>query len=91
MSAALIAAVFWVLAATATALLPMRRQMVPGVILLVLAPLLIGWIAIAHGWYWAVPALLGFLSMFRNPLIYFWKRWTGRPVSLPPELQDRAE
>ncbi len=91
MTAPLIAAVVWVLAATATALLPMRRQMVPGVILLALAPVLIVWLGAQHGWVWVIPALLAFLSMFRNPLIYFWKRSTGRPVNLPPELQGRAK
>jgi hypothetical protein len=91
MSAPLITAVFWVLAATVTAMLPMRRQMVPGVILLALAPVLIVWIGAHHGWFWVLPALLAFLSMFRNPLIYFWKRSTGRPVTLPPELQGKAE
>ena len=77
----------WVFAATVTAFLPMRRQMVPGVALLVLAPVLIAWIGMHHGWFWVIPAALAFLSMFRNPLIYFWKRATGRPVTLPPDLQ----
>ena len=91
MSIPLIAAGLWVFAATATAFLPMRRQMVPGVTLLVLAPMLIVWIGAHHGWFWIIPALLAFLSMFRNPLIYLWKRATGRPVSLPVELQRGAE
>jgi len=91
MSAPVIAAVLWVFAATATAFLPMRRQMVPGVILLVLAPVLIVWLGAQHGWFWVIPMLLGFLSMFRNPLIYLWKRSTGRPVSLPPELRRGRE
>ena len=91
MTAPLIAAAFWVFAATATAFLPMRRQMVPGVILLALAPCLILWIGVAHGWLPAILGLLAFLSMFRNPLIYFWKRATGRPVSRSPELQKGAE
>jgi hypothetical protein len=88
MSTPLIIAALWVFAATATAFLPMRRQMVPGIALLVAAPVLILWIGATHGWLWAGLGLLAFLSMFRNPLIYFWKRATGRPVSLPPELQE---
>ncbi len=91
MTPPLVAAILWVFAATATAFLPMRRQMVPGVALLVLAPVLIVWIGVAHGWIWAGLGLLAFLSMFRNPLIYFWKRLTGRPVSLPPDLQRGPE
>jgi hypothetical protein len=87
MSGALIAGCLWVLAAAATAMLPMRGQMVPGLALLVTAPLLMVWIGMVHGWIWVVVALLAFLSMFRNPLIYFWKRARGLPADLPPELR----
>lgn len=88
MSAPLVAACLWVLAATVTALLPMRRQMVPGVALLVAAPLLLVWIGLAHGWLAATLGALAFLSMFRNPLLYFARRALGRPAPLPPELED---
>ena len=87
MSAPLILAALWVLAATATAMLPMRRQMLPGVVLLAAAPVLILWTGAVHGWIWAGAGTLAFLSMFRNPLIYFWKRAMGRPVTLPPDLR----
>lgn len=89
MSGALIAAIAWALAATVTAFLPMRAQMVPGIALLIAAPVLIGWIAVAHGWVWAVGAVLAFVSMFRNPLMYFARRALGRPAPLPPELERR--
>ncbi|HMO07598.1 MAG TPA: DUF2484 family protein [Paracoccaceae bacterium] len=89
MSTPLIAAIVWALAATATAFLPMRRQMVPGIALLISAPVLIVWIGLAHGWLWGVGGLLAFLSMFRNPLIYFARRALGRPAPLPPELERR--
>jgi uncharacterized membrane protein len=89
MTAPLIAAALWALAATATAFLPMRAQMVPGIALLVAAPVLILWIGAVHGWLWAIPALLGFLSMFRNPLLYFARRALGRPAPLPPELDRK--
>lgn len=88
MSGALIAAIAWALGATVTAFLPMRAQMVPGIALLVAAPVLIVWIGVAHGWIWAVGGLLAFLSMFRNPLIYFARRALGRPAPLPPDLED---
>lgn len=78
-----VAAILWVLAATVTAFLPYRRQFPPGIALLVLAPVLIVWIGVEHGWLWTVPALLAFLSMFRNPLIYMTKRLLGRPVQRP--------
>ncbi len=83
MSASLIAACLWVLAATATALLPMRRQYVPGVTLLVLAPVLIVWLVVDHGWVWGLFALFAFISMFRNPLRYFWARARGQRPEIP--------
>lgn len=87
MSLPLILGCVWVLAATATAMLPMRRQMVPGVALLVGAPVLLGWIGYAHGWIWLAIGLFAFLSMFRNPLLYFLRRAMGRPAPLPKELE----
>jgi hypothetical protein len=91
MSAPVIAAILWALLATATALLPMRRQMLPGITLLVAAPLIVAWIGWAHGWLWTLPALAAFVSMFRNPLLYAMRRAAGRPAPLPPELERRPE
>lgn len=85
MSAALITACLWVLAAAATAMLPMRRQYAPGITLLIAAPVLIGWLAWTHGAWVGVIASLAFLSMFRNPLIYFAKRLLGKPVETPKD------
>ena len=68
----------WVVAATLTALLPMRRQFLPGVTLLVLAPVLIVLLGMEFGLWVALAALLAFLSMFRNPLRYFARRGWGR-------------
>jgi hypothetical protein len=87
-SPALIAGCLWVVASAVTAMLPMRRQMVPGIALLLCAPGLILWIGATHGWGWAAFGLFAFLSMFRNPLRYFLGRAFGRPVELPPELGD---
>jgi Protein of unknown function (DUF2484) len=87
MTAPLVAGALWVLASALVALLPMRRQYVPGVALLLLAPVLIVWIGWVHGWLWAAFGLFAFLSMFRNPLVYFWKKATGRPVDVPPDLR----
>lgn len=88
MSGALVAGIVWALATTVTALLPMRRQMLPGVALLVAAPVLIGWIGWVHGWLWAALGLAAFLSMFRNPLLYFARRALGCDAPLPPELRQ---
>ena len=78
---------FWVLGATIVAMLPMRRQYVPGVGLLIAAPVLIGFIGWQHGWIFAALGLAGFVSMFRNPLRYFWRRARGETPQLPPELR----
>jgi hypothetical protein len=89
MSGPWIAAILWALAATLTALLPMRRQMVPGLALLIAAPVLITWIWLVHGWIAGTLALLAFASMFRNPLLYLFRRLTGRPAPVPPEPERR--
>jgi len=79
----LLLACLWALAATGTALLPMRAQMVPGVALLLTAPVLLVWIGMAHGWVWLVLALAGFLSMMRNPLIHLYRRARGERPQVP--------
>ncbi len=83
MSAPLIAACLWALAATVTAVLPMRLQYVPGIALLVLAPVLLGWIGAMHGLVPAFAALAAVVSMFRKPLRYFWAKARGRAPELP--------
>ena len=90
MSTSLILGCLWVIASTITAMLPMRRQMVPGVALLLAAPVLLWFIATEHGFWVFGLTLLAALSLFRNPLIYFARRAMGRPVSLPVEMQRKA-
>ncbi len=85
----MIAAIFWAFGATITALLPYRRQFIPGIILLVAAPALIIWVGAVHGWLAAVFAVAAFLSMFRNPLIYLARRATGRTVTRPDQMEPR--
>ena len=79
----LLAGAAWVLAATATALLPLRRQYAPGLALLIAAPCLIVWIALDQGLWIAGFALFAFLSMFRRPLTYFARRAMGRATEEP--------
>ena len=69
----------WVLAATFVAFLPMRAQYPPGILLLLAAPLLLGWIALDHGGWIFAAALFAFLSMFRRPLFYLARRAFGGP------------
>lgn len=75
-------AILWVLVATAVAMLPMRYQFAPGFILLLLAPVLIYQLGHDFGWLAAIAALAAFISMFRKPLAYYARKFTGR---IPPE------
>lgn len=87
MSAALITAALWALAATLTALLPMRLQYKPGLTLLIAAPFLLIWLALTHNIWLTIAALLGFMSMFRNPLIYIYRQAVARRTGGPhPEI-----
>jgi hypothetical protein len=86
-SAPLVLGALWVIASAIVAMLPMPMQMVPGLALLVAAPVLLIWIGWVHGWVWLVFGLFAFVSMFRNPLRYFARRALGRPAPLPKELE----
>jgi len=83
MTPSIIIAILWVLASTATAMLPMKRQYVPGVALLVAAPFLIIWLGYENGWWLSVVAGLGFVSMFRNPLRYLLAKARGKNPERP--------
>jgi hypothetical protein len=86
-STPLVLGALWVIASAIVAMLPMRAQMVPGVALLIAAPVLLVWIGWTHGWVWLALGLFAFVSMFRNPLRYFARRALGRPAPLPKELE----
>lgn len=87
MSLPLLLGCLWVVAATVVAFLPMRRQYAPGIALLIAAPALIVWIGFAHGMWIAVAGLAAFVSMFRNPLRYLWRRAKGERPELPKEFR----
>ena len=86
MSVPIILGCLWVFASAITAMLPMRMQYPPGIALLIVAPVLIVWIGYEHGWIFAALGLFAFVSMFRNPLRYFWRKWRGLPVQRPEEV-----
>ena len=88
LSPSLILGAFWVIASAIVAMLPMKRQYVPGLSLLLAAPFLLAFIGYQHGWAWVVLGTLAFVSMFRNPLIYIFKRLTGRAGPLRQEGED---
>ena len=64
-------------------MLPMRRQYVPGVILLIAAPVLIVLIGLQVGWIPALLAPAAFISMFRNPLRFIWAKLRGQNPEVP--------
>ena len=83
MSFSLIAGAIWVILATIVAGLPMRRQFPPGIVLLLAAPVLIGWIGAEYGWIWVAIGTFAFVSMFRNPLFYLLRRLRGENPEIP--------
>ena len=83
MSLPMLLGCLWVFAATITALLPYRKQFPPGIALLVVAPILLVWIAWTHGLWIGAVGVLAFVSMFRNPLRYFARRALGKPTEVP--------
>lgn len=86
MSLPLTAGALWIIAAALTAMMPMRAQMIPGIGLLIMAPVLLIWVGLAHGWPWLAFGLFAFVSMFRNPLIYFARRALGLPSPDPRKV-----
>ena len=77
------ACILWVFASVACAMLPMRHQYVPGVVLLIAAPILIVLIGVQVSPWAALAAVLAFISMFRNPLRYIWARLRGQNPEIP--------
>ncbi|MFC6638582.1 DUF2484 family protein [Sulfitobacter sp. JBTF-M27] len=75
--------VIWVFASVAVAMLPMRHQYIPGVILLLAAPVLIIMIGQQVGWIAALLGLAAFVSMFRNPLLFILAKLRGQNPELP--------
>ncbi|SHG61702.1 Protein of unknown function [Cognatiyoonia sediminum] len=83
MTLSLILGCLWGMASAVVAMLPMQRQFGPGIVLLIAAPVLIVWIGYDYGWWLSIAAALAFLSMYRNPLRYLWKKATGQEVEVP--------
>lgn len=83
----ILACSLWVIVGAVTAFLPLRRQMIPGLVLILTAPALLVWIGLLYGWVWVAAGVLAFGSMFRSPIRYFYRRARGLPVDLPPEFR----
>ena len=73
----------WVFASAVVAMLPMRHQYVPGVALLIAAPVLIVLIGLQVGWLPAALGLAAFVSMFRNPLRFIIAKLRGQNPKVP--------
>lgn len=87
MSLSLILACVWVLGATVVAFLPMRWQYAPGFALLGLAVPLLAFLGWEHGAWIVVAVLAAMISMFRRPLMYFYRRARGLPLTRPEALE----
>lgn len=83
MTVLLVVCCLWVLAAATVAMLPTRRQYVPGLALMIAAPLLVFLLCKEVGLWAGILATLAFLSMFRNPLRYALKRALGQRPEVP--------
>jgi hypothetical protein len=77
------ASIGWVFASVGVAMLPVRMQYLPGMLLLLAAPVLIVGIALTVTWWVAALALAAVLSMYRNPLRYLWARFRGQVAEVP--------
>ncbi|MBZ0124061.1 MAG: DUF2484 family protein [Roseovarius sp.] len=85
-------ACLWVIAAAVVALLPRRRQYLPGLALLTAAVWLMWRLAAAHGAWIVLPALLAVVSMFRRPLAVLLRRLSRGPgTAQAARREERAE
>ncbi|MEP3295012.1 MAG: DUF2484 family protein [Pseudoruegeria sp.] len=74
MSISLFVACLWVCAVSVVAMLPMRFQFVPGLVLLLVSPVLLTYLAMEHGPWLCLAGLIAVLSMYRRPLSYYLRR-----------------
>ncbi len=86
MSLSILSPALWVLMATGVPMLPMRWQFPPGIALLLAAPVLIVLLGYEHGPVAAIAGLGAFVSMCRNPLRYYWRKWTDGGA-----IEEKAE
>ncbi len=75
--------VLWVFASAGVAMLPMRQQYIPGIALLLAAPVLIVLIGMKVGWFMALLGVAAFVSMFRNPLRFILAKLRGQNPQVP--------
>lgn len=78
MSLSLVLSCLWAIAASIVAMLPMRRQFAPGIMLLICAPVLLIYLGYQHNPWVVLAASIAILSMFRRPLFFMSKRLVSR-------------
>lgn len=76
-------AIAWVFASAGVAVLPLRKQYFPALVLLLAAPVLIIMAGMQFGWIYALLGFIAFVSMFRNPLRYIAARLRGENPEIP--------
>ncbi|MDO6458654.1 DUF2484 family protein [Celeribacter halophilus] len=70
----LTALAIWALATMALAPLPLRYQILPGVALLLVLPVLLVWVGLTYGVWLVLIGLAAAVSLFRKPLGVLWRR-----------------
>jgi hypothetical protein len=70
----LTALAIWALATMALAPLPLRYQILPGVALLLVLPVLLVWVGLTYGVWPVLIGLAAAVSLFRKPLGVLWRR-----------------
>ena len=76
-------AIAWVFASAGVAMLPLRKQYFPALVLLLAAPVLIIMAGMQFGWIYALLGFIALVSMFRNPLRYIAARLRGENPEIP--------
>lgn len=85
MTPSLIALCLWALAATATAFLPIRKQIIPGTILGLGGLAILAWVGAQNGWVWTIVGLLAFISLFRNGFKVIPMLIRGEKIEIPDD------
>jgi hypothetical protein len=79
-SASIVSCCVWALLASVTALLPLRVQYAPAIMLAIVVPFLLIFVGFEHGLGAVALGLTAFISLFRVPLLYVARQMIGAPV-----------
>lgn len=79
-SASIVSCCVWALLASVTALLPLRVQYAPAIMLAIVVPFLLIFVGFEHGLGAVALGLVAFVSLFRVPLLYVARQMIGEPV-----------